>query len=223
MMPDRRYQSVLLFGAPGSGKGTQGSILGAIPGFFHLSSGDIFRSIDINSEIGRVFMDYSSRGELVPDEITMKMWRQILHAHTILNHYKPHDDLLVLDGIPRNVEQAKILESDINVLKVIHLDCPDRKLMVERIQRRALKENRQDDARAEAIAHRWDVYVDRTRPVLDYYSADRVCVVNAALSPSQVLLEVLKHAVPAQDQHFHNQKLIDDEDTEADVAAPISG
>ena len=62
-----RYQTILLFGAPGSGKGTQGKILGQIPGFYHLSCGEVFRTLDTSSELGRTFMEYSSRGELVPE------------------------------------------------------------------------------------------------------------------------------------------------------------
>ncbi|MEO1717767.1 MAG: nucleoside monophosphate kinase, partial [Planctomycetota bacterium] len=66
-----KYQCVLLFGAPGAGKGTQGAILGRIPGFFHLSCGEVFRSLDIHSDLGKVFYEYSSKGELVPDEVTV--------------------------------------------------------------------------------------------------------------------------------------------------------
>src|SRR5262245_55093023 len=69
-----RYQTILLFGAPGSGKGTQGKILGQIPGFYHLSCGEVFRTLDTGSDLGKVFMEYSSRGELVPDDVTVKMW-----------------------------------------------------------------------------------------------------------------------------------------------------
>src|SRR5438093_735323 len=103
-----RSQTILLFGAPGSGKGTQGKILGQIPGFFHLSCGEVFRTLDVNSKIGKVFMEYSSRGELVPDEVTVQMWHENIHAQTVLSLYKPHVDMLVLDGIPRNVNQANL-------------------------------------------------------------------------------------------------------------------
>ncbi|MHC4247004.1 MAG: adenylate kinase family protein, partial [Planctomycetota bacterium] len=91
-MPDR-FKTVLLFGAPGAGKGTQGKILGQIPGFFHLACGDVFRSLDTTSDLGRQFLQYSSKGELVPDELTVEMWRQNMHAQTVLSLYKPRVDL----------------------------------------------------------------------------------------------------------------------------------
>ncbi len=109
------YQTVLLFGAPGAGKGTQGKILGSIPGFYHLSCGEVFRSIDMSSELGRTFIEYSSKGLLVPDDATVKMWHQNMHARTILSAFKPAKDLLVLDGIPRNVNQARLLQKHLDV------------------------------------------------------------------------------------------------------------
>src|SRR5438105_14314694 len=105
-----RYRSVLLFGAPGSGKGTQGKIIGTIPGFFHTACGDIFRTLDLSSEMGRKFWDYSSRGELVPDEFTVQLWKQYIRGLEMINQFRPSTEILVLDGIPRNVEQAKLLE-----------------------------------------------------------------------------------------------------------------
>lgn len=197
-----RYRTILLFGAPGSGKGTQGKILGTIPGFYHFSCGDVFRSIDINSDLGKIFYEYSSRGELVPDEITVKMWAQTVAAHNVLGTYKPTKDLLVLDGIPRTLEQAKIMEKHIEVLKVIHLICPDQTAMFERLRRRALKENRFDDADEKVIRRRWKVYEEETHPVLKHYSAEAVVDVNSMGSPARVLRDILDVLVPIQDRHF---------------------
>jgi len=197
-----RYKTVLLFGAPGSGKGTQGSILGRIPGFYHCSCGDVFRSIDINSELGRIFYEHSSRGELVPDEVTVKMWAQNIHATTVLSIYKPDDDLLILDGIPRTLEQAKLMDEYIDVLEVVHLICKDEEKMFERLRRRALKENRHDDADEKVIRHRWEVYEKETAPVLSHYDPSRVFEVDSMGSPGQVLHDVLDHLVPVQDSHF---------------------
>jgi adenylate kinase len=200
----RRYKTILLFGAPGAGKGTQGKILGKVPGFYHLACGDVFRSLDMASDLGKKFMEFSSRGELVPDELTIEMWRQNMHAQTVLSIYKPNVDLLVLDGIPRNVNQAKHLEQYLEVLTVLHLVCPDIEAMVTRMRRRALKENRIDDADEKVIRRRFEVYERETRPVLDFYPKSIVREVNAMGSPAEVLQHVLEVVVPIQNEHFRN-------------------
>ena len=149
-----RYKSILLFGAPGSGKGTQGKILGSIPGFYHSATGDIFRSLDLQSEMGRVFWEYAGKGKLVPDEITIRLWKQYIKGMEMINQFHPNSEILVLDGIPRNLEQARLLDETIEVVKVIHLVCADLGKMVERLRRRALKENRFDDASDQVIRRR---------------------------------------------------------------------
>ena len=196
------FKTILLFGAPGSGKGTQGAIVGRIPGFFHCACGDVFRNIDIHSDLGKVFYEYSSRGELVPDDVTVQMWAESIHAHTILSLYKPHADLLILDGIPRTVAQAELMNNYIDVLKVIHLTCDDEKAMFKRLRRRALKENRHDDADEKVIRNRWNVYEAETLPVLECYPKDRIVNVDSISSPAQVLHDVLEVITPVQDQHF---------------------
>ena len=201
-MPDR-YKSILLFGAPAAGKGTQGKILGKIPGFFHLACGDVFRSLDMTSDLGKQFLNYSSRGELVPDELTIQMWRENMHAQTVLSLYKPKQDLLVLDGIPRNVGQARALQASLDVFKVIHLRCNDENAMMQRMRRRALKENRMDDADDKVIRHRFDVYHQETLPVLDFYPKSIVADIDAMGSPAQVFQRVLEVVVPVQEAHFN--------------------
>lgn len=203
-MSDIRFKTILLFGAPGAGKGTQGKILGKVPGFFHLACGDVFRSLDMSSELGKHFLAYSSRGELVPDELTIEMWRQNMQAQTVLSLYKPAADLLILDGIPRSVKQAQELLRYIEVLRVIHLICPDRDEMVRRMRKRALKENRLDDADEKVILRRFEVYDRETAPVLASYPKDIVFEVNAMGSPAEVLEHVLDVVVPVQNAHFRN-------------------
>ncbi len=199
-----RYQTVLLFGAPGSGKGTQGKILGSIPGFYHLSCGEVFRTLNTKSDLGRVFLEYSSRGELVPDDVTIKMWQENIHAQQVLSLYKPDDDLLVLDGIPRNANQARLMDKHIEVLRIIYLVCDDEKKMVERLRKRALKENRADDAREDVIRRRWEVYKRETMPVLAHYPKDIIREVSAMGSPANVLEHILEIVVPVQESHFKN-------------------
>lgn len=199
-----RYQTVLLFGAPGAGKGTQGAMLGRVPGFHHLSSGDVFRTLDPHSELGKTFYQYSSRGELVPDELTVKVLAENMHAQTVLSIFKPHDDILVLDGIPRTRNQAELMQEHCDVLGVIHLVCPDKDAMMERLRKRAIKEKRADDAKEDVIRRRWEIYEEDTAPVLDFYDSSIVREVDAMGSPGKVLQQVLEQVVPIQEAHFNN-------------------
>ncbi len=197
-----RYKAILLFGAPGAGKGTQGKIIGSIPGFYHCSCGDVFRHMDPHTELGRIFIENSSRGELVPDEVTVKMWARAVRARTFLGDYKPRSDLLILDGIPRTLHQAELLDAYIDVVKIIHLTCKDEEAMFERLKRRAMKENRHDDADERVIRKRWRIYGQETEPVLRYYDPALVVHVDSIGSPAQVLHSILDEVVPVQNEHF---------------------
>ncbi|MCW8131095.1 MAG: nucleoside monophosphate kinase [Planctomycetota bacterium] len=197
-----RYKAVLLLGAPGSGKGTQGAILKNIPGFFHFSMGDALRNIDIRSPLGKVFYDHTSRGELVPDEYVIKFWARTLDAHATLGDFKPHADLLVLDGIPRTLNQAKIMERYIEVLKVLYLVCRDENAMFERLRRRALKENRIDDADEKVIRRRMKVYESSTQPVVGNYPKEIVAEIESQGSPARVAYDILSVLSPIQDQIY---------------------
>ncbi|NNJ25654.1 adenylate kinase family protein [Alienimonas chondri] len=198
----RRFPAALLFGAPGVGKGTQGSILARIPGFFHLSSGDIFRSIDLGGEDGREITRHISRGDLVPDELTVKIWRRALDAHMFLSSFKPREDLLILDGIPRNVHQAQMLQEHVEVKALIHLECTDTEAMVTRLRRRALREGRMDDASEDIIRHRYEVYSRATAPVSEFYDPSVIHRLDAIGSPAAILRRVLDVLVPIQDAVF---------------------
>src|ERR1041385_5497923 len=185
-----KYTTYLLCGAPGSGKGTQGRALGSIPRFFHCACGDVFRTIDTRTRIGRAFLEYSSRGELVPDDITVELWKARIEAAVDAHQFKPDIDVLVLDGIPRNAGQAEILDELIDVKKVFHLSCPNREALFARLKKRALKDNRLDDANEEVIKRRLATYEAESKPVLDHYK-DRVQVVDATEPPARVLFHIL--------------------------------
>jgi len=198
------YKTVLLFGAPGTGKGTQGKILGCVPGFYHLSCGEVFRRLNPHSEIGQIFMEYSSRGELVPDDVTIRMWHEYIHAQETLNFFDPTRELLILDGIPRNTHQARLMDEHIEVLHVIHLTCRDQRAMIDRLRKRALKENRVDDAKEEVIRRRWEVYERESRPVLEHYKKGVITDVDAVGTPAEVLQAILATIVPIQSKHYKN-------------------
>jgi adenylate kinase len=185
------YKSLLLFGAPGSGKGTQGKILGTIPGFYHCACGDVFRAVDIRSDFGQAFLHYSSKGQLVPDDVTIGLWAAQIEGMERAGRFKPDIDFLVLDGIPRNLNQARMLQSKLDVRRVFHLTCSDKAKVYDRLKRRALKENRLDDINEEVIERRLKVYGEETKPVLDFYGPKLITHVDADQWPYQVLRDIL--------------------------------
>jgi adenylate kinase len=201
-MTAKKHIAVLLFGPPGVGKGTQGQILGNIPGFFHHSSGDVFRSLAIGSPEGKEVYRYISKGQLVPDELTMKIWKKSLEGQIAVSAYKPYEDLLVLDGLPRNVTQAELLESEVDVRRIVRLYCGDEEQMIHRIKRRAIRENRVDDANEQVIRQRFKVYHDQSAPVLSHYPQDMIFQVDAMQSPAEVLLRVLEVLIPVQNELY---------------------
>jgi len=185
------YRTYLLFGAPGSGKGTQGKALGMVPRFFHCACGDVFRSIDTRTKLGQAFIYYSGRGELVPDELSLELWRESILGAVETHRFKPELDTLVLDGIPRNLKQAKLMTTRIDVLKIFHLACPDRSELIRRLKKRALKDNRLDDANEAVINQRLETYETETKPILGYYDPALIHQIDATQSPARVLWEIL--------------------------------
>jgi adenylate kinase len=196
-----KYKTYLLFGAPGSGKGTQGKTLGSIPRFYHCPCGDVFRSIDTRSSVGKAFLEYSSKGQLVPDEVTVELWKEAIDAAVDGHKFKPDIDTLILDGIPRNVSQAKIMEEMIAVEKVFHLSCPNRDTLFSRLKKRALKDNRLDDANEQVIQRRLAIYEEESKPVLNYYPKHCVCAVDATQPPAKVLFDILGNMNGVDGQH----------------------
>jgi adenylate kinase len=200
-----RYRSILLFGPPGSGKGTQGKILGSVPGFFHLSVGDVFRSIDIGSPTGQRIYKYTSNGQLVPDELTVQIWKKTVDAYVALSTYKPREDLLVLDGIPRNVAQTELVKDHLDILQVVSLTCESEEDMILRMRRRAIRENRADDANEDVIRSRFRIFHSVSKPVLECYADEIISTVAANGSPAEVFQDILTAVVPIQNKHFQDQ------------------
>ncbi len=186
---------MLIIGAPGAGKGTQGKILGTIPRFFHCACGDVFRSLDTRTPLGQRFVHYSSRGELVPDELTIELWEAQLDNWIETYVYKPDIDILILDGIPRNARQAEMLDRYLEIHQVFHLTCPDREELARRMRKRALKDNRYDDASDEVIEQRIRTYEEETKPILDYYPAEKVTGIDATQQPVRVVHDITARVV----------------------------
>lgn len=201
-MTQARPNAVLLFGPPGVGKGTQGGLLGCIPGFRHVSTGEMFRSMDAGAPLGRKIRSFTKEGKLVPDALTIQIFRAFVEDDINSDRFSPDREVLILDGIPRNVQQVELIAADMDVALVVHLVCHDEEKMIERIRARAEREQRADDAREEVVRHRFEVYEEQSAPVLDCYPAEVVVDVPSDGTPAEVLLELLSHLVPVQNDHL---------------------
>ena len=156
----------LIFGPPGSGKGTQASRLEHELGMSHLSTGEILRSeVSHGSPVGKEAARIMAAGDLVPDELIDRI------VESRLRRIEPGTSVL-LDGFPRTIAQAKALDRMLGDLGrqvdfVVALDVPEA-LLVDRLLHRAAVEGRSDDTR-DAIMERMHEYHARTAPVLDHY------------------------------------------------------
>ncbi len=189
-----KYRTILMFGAPGSGKGTHGRNLGVIPRFFHCACGDVFRNLRHDTPLGKTFLKYSSKGDLVPDQPTIELWRHFIDNNTKIGRFHPGEDTLVLDGIPRNVPQAEILSDTLEVVAMFYLTA-NRENLVSRMQRRAIKDNRLDDASLDVIRQRLRTYEKETKPVINFYGRKLVHRINTDQPPVKTFFDILKHVV----------------------------
>ena len=113
-------------------------------------------------------------------------------AQQQLGRFNPDKDTLILDGIPRNPNQAKILDDTLDVRAVFNLSCSDADKLIMRLQRRALRENRLDDANLEIIKERLETYERDTHSVLGFYGKDLVHTIDSTQSPINVLRDILR-------------------------------
>jgi adenylate kinase len=190
-----KFRTILMFGAPGSGKGTHGKILGAIPGYVHCACGDVFRNLSPETPLGKMFVEYAGKGQLVPDEPTIELWHQFAQGLVATNRFRPRTETLVLDGIPRNVKQAQMLQKFVNVIAIFYLCSANFENLVHRMQRRALKENRLDDANLDIIRERLKTYERETKPVLNFYGKEIVHRINTDGTPPETFSKILRQVV----------------------------
>jgi len=180
---------LLMIGAPGAGKGTQAEQIATHFGLTHISSGDLFRQhVARKTAIGRVAKAYLQRGDLVPDAVVMDMlYKPVTKANQGAGY--------VLDGFPRTVEQAEAAYSvakdlGVAVQAAVHLEVPTDDL-VERLVARGQATGRTDDTE-EVIAHRLEVYAEKTTPLLDYYrEREQLVTVNGARAIDEVTWSVI--------------------------------
>lgn len=159
--------NLILFGPPGSGKGTQAAKLMEKYNLVHISTGDLFRyEMSNDTPLGIKAKQYMERGELVPDEVTIGMLQNKVNANLDANGF-------IFDGFPRTVAQAEALDSflaslDTTIDGLISLLVDDEEI-VERILLRGKTSNRPDDNDETIIRKRIHVYKDETTQVFDYY------------------------------------------------------
>lgn len=191
-----KYRAILLFGYPGCGKGTQGEVLCGMPNLLHLAMGDIFRALDKQSDIGQEFLSYSTKGLLVPDELTVRVWKRHVDKLAADGAFRPDYHVLLLDGIPRTPSQVEYLRPLIEVLRVIHLGIEDQNILVNRLKGRALKSDRPDDADESVIRKRIEVYEAETMPVLNALDKNLITNINADQPPLAVLRDIAEALTP---------------------------
>ena len=159
--------NIVLFGPPGAGKGTQSERLKEKYGLVHISTGDVFRALDPESELGKLAKSYSDKGDLVPDEITIAILEEEVKKF-------PNAKGVIYDGFPRTTEQAKALDSflsskNTSVTMMLSLVVSEDELR-DRLMKRASDSGRLDDADPKIIQNRIDNYNAKTAPVAEFYA-----------------------------------------------------
>ena len=159
--------NLILFGKPGSGKGTQAEFVKIKYSLIHISTGDLFRyNISNNTDLGLLAKSYMDKGDLVPDEVTIKMLEAEVKKH-------PDSNGFIFDGFPRTTLQAEILDQFLSTLKLsismtIALEV-DENLLIDRLINRGKDSGRADDQDRSKIQNRFDEYNNKTSPLINYY------------------------------------------------------
>ena len=159
--------NLILFGKPGSGKGTQAEFVKRKYDLVHISTGDLFRNnISNNTDLGLLAKSYMEKGDLVPDEVTIKMLEAEVNKH-------PNANGFIFDGFPRTTIQAEILDQFLSTLKLsismtIALEV-DENLLIDRLINRGKDSGRADDQDRSKIQNRFEEYNNKTSPLINYY------------------------------------------------------
>jgi adenylate kinase len=168
--------NVLLLGPQGSGKGTQAKLIAKTYGIPQVATGDMARELkELDSQLGREVKEIYDRGELLPDDLIVRMIRDRLDRGDTIPGF-------ILDGFPRNLPQAEALDTLLAELGrgldvVFEFQIGDREVLMERIAKRAVEEGRTDDT-PDAIGKRLEIYDKDTAPLVEHYRATRTNVVG---------------------------------------------
>ena len=190
-------RGILLFGYPGSGKGTQGKILSALPGFHHVAMGDILRALTPANPLFEKVQSYLRAGDLVPDELVMDLLARYVES------LKPEpDDFLIIDGVPRNGRQVELLNRIVQVVQIFKLSVYDENLVIERLRRRARAQGRVDDLSDSIIQHRLKVYRQETESCIKAYPGNLLTRIHANQPIFDVHFDVIHAFAKMRDIHF---------------------
>lgn len=168
--------NILVLGPQGCGKGTQAQRIKAVYGIPHIATGDMIREMkEIPTDVGREVQAVYDRGDLVSDDLMIRLIRERLSRGDTLGGF-------VLDGYPRTMAQAEALddllsELDREIDVVFDFQVPDREVLLQRLLKRAAEEGRSDDT-PEAIERRLELYDRNTAPLIEYYRSTRGNVVG---------------------------------------------
>lgn len=185
--------NLILFGPPGSGKGTQALKLVDTYYLVHISTGDLFRAeMGQNTPLGQRAKEYIAKGELVPDEVTIGMLRNKVEAH-------PEARGFIFDGFPRTIPQARALdallaEKSETISALIALRVDDEEI-VQRIKRRGAESARSDDNDEAIIRNRITVYKNETTPVFDYYDEQGKSHLVEGVGEIEIIFERLREII----------------------------
>ena len=160
--------NLILFGKPGSGKGTQASLIKNKYNLVHISTGDVFRkNMSNKSDLGMLAKGYMEKGELVPDEVTVNMLKEELENHLPCEGF-------IFDGFPRTSYQAEKLDAlltkySLNIHLTIALDV-DNETLIKRLLNRGKSSGRADDQSEDKINKRLQEYDKKTKPLIEFYT-----------------------------------------------------
>ncbi len=186
----KKYKSIIIFGAPCTGKGTQARLLAKTGKYFHFSAGDIFRSLGSKTEIGKKISKLINKGEFVPDSLAAKLIKKSIKNLIYKKKYIPEKQILILDGFPRNIKQIKFLKRVFNIIKIVHIRS-NNKLLIIRMKKRIIKEKREDD-REDVINNRLDIYKKETLPVLNKFDKKLIINIDGSENVKKVHKNIIK-------------------------------
>ena len=165
-------KNIVIFGAPGSGKGTQSDMMIEKYGFGHISTGDVLRSeIKNGTELGKTAKGFIDQGQLIPDELMISI------LASVYDKFGNDHQGVIFDGFPRTIPQAEALKKMLaerghRIAAMIELDVPEEELM-KRLLLRGQQSGRSDD-NEETIRKRLGVYHSQTMPLIDWYKGEGI-------------------------------------------------